>query len=413
VGICHKLYLSDFLYTEKDQRWGCSRTVSGTVNTKIKIIIIFVKKYNIMAEEFKVRAVDFEEKSVAEIEQQLLDDHAEKNGTAEEEVVDTVVVDTPIVEETPQEIEIDDNRVLSYIGKRYNKEITNLDELFEQRSNNEDLDPEVATYLKYKKETGRGIEDFIQLNKDYDSMDQDQLLFEYHKGVDKDLDVDDIKFDLESKFAYDADYDDEKEIKKKQLAKKRELTKAKEYFNGLKEQYKVPLESRESLVPNEEKETYEAYKSYKQAASQADEEQQKKSKYFSDKTNELFSDKFEGFGFNIDENKKVVYKPGDSTDLLKEQSNLENFVSKFLNDEGYLKDAEAFHRSIAVASNPEKFAKFFYEKGMAEAVGNVARESKNIDMTRQATQITPPQGMKVTALDDGRNGRLVIRNIKN
>ena len=366
-----------------------------------------------MAEEFKVRAVDFEEKSVAEIEQQLLNDHAEKNGTAEEEVVDTVVVDTPIVEETPQEIEIDDNRVLSYIGKRYNKEIANLDELFEQRSNNEDLDPEVATYLKYKKETGRGIEDFIQLNKDYDSMDQDQLLFEYHKGVDKDLDVDDIKFDLESKFAYDADYDDEKEIKKKQLAKKRELTKAKEYFNGLKEQYKVPLESRESLVPNEEKETYEAYKSYKQAASQADEEQQKKSKYFSDKTNELFSDKFEGFGFNIDENKKVVYKPGDSTDLLKEQSNLENFVSKFLNDEGYLKDAEAFHRSIAVASNPEKFAKFFYEKGMAEAVGNVARESKNIDMTRQATHITPTQGMKVTALDDGRNGRLVIRNIKN
>ena len=363
-----------------------------------------------MAEEFKVRAVDFEEKSVAEIEQQLLNDHAEKNGTTEEEVVDTVVVDTPIIEETPQEIEIDDNRVLSYIGKRYNKEIANLDELFEQRSNNEDLDPEVATYLKYKKETGRGIEDFIQLNKDYDSMDQDQLLFEYHKGVDKDLDVDDIKFDLESKFAYDADYDDEKEIKKKQLAKKRELTKAKEYFNGLKEQYKVPLESRESLVPNEEKETYEAYKSYKQAASQADEEQQKKSKYFSDKTNELFSDKFEGFGFNIDENKKVVYKPGDSTDLLKEQSNLENFVSKFLNDEGYLKDAEAFHRSIAVASNPEKFAKFFYEKGMAEAVGSVARESKNIDMTRQATQISPPQGMKVTALDDGRNGRLVIKS---
>jgi len=364
-----------------------------------------------MAEEFKVRAVDFEEKSVAEIEQQLLDEHAEKTGTVETEVVDTIAVETPAVVES-QEVEIDDNKVLSYIGKRYNKEISNLDELFEQRSNNEELDPEVSTYLKYKKETGRGIEDFIQLNKDYDSMDQDQLLFEYHKNVDKDLDVDDIKFDLETKFAYDADFDDEKEIKKKQLAKKRELTKAKEYFNGLKEQYKVPLESRESLVPNEEKESYEAFKSYKQAASQAETEQQKKSKYFSDKTSELFSDKFEGFGFNIDENKKVVYKPGDSTDLLKEQSNLENFVAKFLNEDGYLKDAEAFHRSIAVASNPEKFAKFFYEKGMAEAVGNVAKESKNIDMTRQATQISPPQGMKVTALDDGRNGRLVIRNIK-
>lgn len=369
-----------------------------------------------MEGEFKVRAVEFEEKSVAEVEEQLLKEHEEKTGipATEEAPVDKVVVENtpPVVENQvePQEIEIDDNKVLSYIGKRYNKEISNLDELFEQRKSNDDLDPEVATYLKYKQETGRGIEDFIKLNKDYDSMDQDQLLFEYRKNQDRDLDVDDIKFDLENQFGYDADYDDEKEIKKKQLAKKKELSKAKEYFNSLKEQYKVPLESRESFVPQEEKETYEAYKSYKQAASQAEEEQAKKSRYFAEKTNELFSDRFEGFGFNLDENKKLVYKPAESNDLLKEQSNLQNFVSKFLNDEGYLKDAEAFHRSIAVASNPEKFAKFFYEKGMADAVDNVAKESKNIDMTRQAPQVPPAQGLRVTAIDDDRGNRLVIRN---
>ena len=367
-----------------------------------------------MEGEFKVRAVDFEEKSVAEVEQQLLDEHAEKTGTpTDEPTTETIVVDTPIVEDQPietQEIEIDDDRVLSYIGKRYNKEISNLDELFEQRSTNEDLDPEVATYLKYKKETGRGIEDFMKLNKDYDSMDQDQLLFEYRKNRDKDLDVEDIKFDLETEFGYDSDFEDEKDIKKKQLSKKKELAKAKEYFNGLKEQYKVPLESRESFVPNEERETYEAYKSYKQSASQAEDEQARRSKYFAEKTSELFSDKFEGFGFSIDENKKVVYKPAEPTTLLQEQSNLHSFVSKFVNDEGYLKDAESFHRAIAVASNPEKFAKFFYEKGMADAVDNVSKESKNIDMTRQATQITPSPGMKVTALDDGRTGRLVIKS---
>ncbi len=275
------------------------------------------------------------------------------------------------------------------VGKRYNKEISNLDELFQERSNNEELDPEVASYLKYKKDTGRGIEDFIKLNKDFSSMDQDQLLFEYRKSIDKDLEDDDIKFDLDSEFSIDDIYDDEKTTKKKQLAKKKELSKAKEYFNQLKEQYKVPLESRESFVPQEEKETYEAYKSYKQATTQAEEEQAKRSKYFADKTSELFSEKFEGFGFSLDENKKLVYKPSEAPDLLKEQSNLQNFVSKFLNDEGYLKDAESFHRAIAVASNPEKFAKFFYEKGMADAVDNVAKESKNIDMTRQATQVTP------------------------
>jgi len=365
-----------------------------------------------MEGEFKVRAVDFEEKSVAEIEEQLLKEHEENTGisSTEEETVDKVVIeDTPPVVD-PQDIEIDDNKVLSYIGKRYNKEISNLDELFEQRSSNEDLDPEVATYLKYKKETGRGIEDFMKLNKDYDSMDQDQLLFEYRKNQDKDLDIDDIKFDLENQFGYDADYDDEKEIKKKQLAKKKELTKAKDYFNSLKEQYKVPLESRESFVPQEEKESYEAYKSYKQAAAQTDEEQSKRAKYFSEKTSDLFSEKFEGFGFNLEENKKLVYKPSEAPDLLKEQSNLQNFVSRFLNEEGYLKDAETFHRAIAVASNPEKFAKFFYEKGMADAVDGVAKESKNIDMTRQATQVTPAPGFKVTALDDSRGNRLVIRN---
>jgi hypothetical protein len=365
-----------------------------------------------MEGEFKVRAVDFEEKSVAEIEQQLLDNHAEETGQVQDEpTVDKVDISAPtetLVE--PQEIDIDDNKVLSYIGKRYNKEISNLDELFEQRSSNDDLDPEVATYLKYKKETGRGIEDFMRLNKDYDSMDQDQLLFEYRKNQDKELDMDDIKFDLENQFGYDSDYDDEKEIKKKQLAKKKELTKAKEYFNSLKEQYKVPLESRESFVPQEEKENYEAYKSYRQATTQADEEQAKRSKYFADKTSELFSEKFEGFGFSLDDNNKVVYKPAESPDLLKDQSNLQNFVSRFLNDEGYLKDAESFHRAIAVASNPEKFAKFFYEKGMADAVGNVAKESKNIDMTRQATQVTPAPGFKVTAINDDRGNRLVIRN---
>jgi hypothetical protein len=71
-----------------------------------------------------------------------------------------------------------------------------------------------------------------------------------------------------------------------------------------------------------------------------------------------------------------------------------------------------FHRSIAVASNPEKFAKFFYEKGKSEAVEGVARESKNIDMTRNATSITPTQGFQVRSVDAERGNRLVIRKNK-
>jgi hypothetical protein len=95
--------------------------------------------------------------------------------------------------------------------------------------------------------------------------------------------------------------------------------------------------------------------------------------------------------------------------LANDQSDLRSSVSQFLDDNGYLSDAEAFHRSISIAKNPDKFAKFFYEKGMADAVVEVSRESKNIDMTRQATQDTPSEGVQVRVLDQDRGNRLVIK----
>ena len=361
-----------------------------------------------MEEEFKVRAVEFEEKGIAEIEDQLLKEHDEKvNGTPEPN--NTEVVEFPTAVEENVTEDLDDNRVLSYLGKRWNREITSLDELADQRRDNEELPEDVSTFLKYKKETGRGIQDFIQLSKDYDAEEPDSLLFEYYKSQNADLDAEDIKFDIESNFSYDSDYDDEKDIKKKQIAKKKELAKAKKYFNEMKEQYKVPLESRESFVPQDERDAYNAYKKNRESSSLNDEEQQKRSRYFSDKTNELFSDKFEGFGFNISENKKLVYKPAEPKTLLQEQVDLSGFISKFLNNDGYLADAEAFHRAISVASNPEKFAKFFYEQGKSEAIDGVSRESKNIDMTRQTPQNAPSNGMQVRVLDQDRGSRLVIK----
>lgn len=367
-----------------------------------------------MEGEFKVRAVEFEEKSMAEKEAALLEgleDHSGDNDTIKVDLTeDQPPVDT-VIENQPEEVDLDDNKVLSYLGKRWNKEITSLDELVEQRAQAEELPEDVSAFLKYKKDTGRGIEDFMKLNVDYSAMDEDSLLYQYHKEQNPELDADEVKFELESKYSYDEDFDDDKHIKKVKLERKKELTKARDYFNKLKEQYKVPLESRESFVPAEEKEAYESYKQYKQAATSEQEEQQKRSKYFADKTNELFSDKFEGFKFNIDEDKAVTFKPADAKTLLNDQSSLSNFVNKFLNEDGYVKDAELFHRAIAIASNPEKFAKFFYEKGMADTVDTVSKESKNIDMVRQSTQVTKKTegGIQVRAVEPSYGNRLVIK----
>ena len=368
-----------------------------------------------MENKITVKAVEFEEKSRAEIEEKLIKDHENKldgvettNEAPSNDEGKTVTEETVVSEESKSP-SINDEDVLSHIKNRYNKEIGSLDELFEKRNSNEELPEDVAAFLKYKKDTGRDINDFIKLNKDYDSMDQDTLLLDYYKDQNSELDMEDLKFELDSKFGYDQDFDDEKEIKKKQVAKKKELAKARKHFNDLKAQYKVPLESRESIVPKEEKDAYEAYRKQKESDAQYEQEQQKRSNYFSEKTNELFSDKFEGFGFNVDEKNKLVYKPGDIETLKKDQSSVMNFLSKYIDKDGYLKDAESFHKAMSVAMNPDKFAKYFYDKGKTDAVGDVSKQSKNINMTRQAPTPTPKEGPGIRVIDENRSSRLVIK----
>lgn len=173
-----------------------------------------------MESEFKVRAVDFEEKSVAEKEVELLEGLEDHTGDQDTVKIDLTQEQQPVEEQQTQEtdqvqeLDLDDNKVLSYLGKRWNKEITSLDELVQEREQAEELPEDVSAFLKYKRETGRGIEDFMKLNVDYTAMDEDSLLYQYAKEQNPELDADEVKFELESKFSYDEDFDDEKQIKR-------------------------------------------------------------------------------------------------------------------------------------------------------------------------------------------------------
>lgn len=352
--------------------------------------------------EFKVRAVEFEEKSVVEREQELVDKHEQElagEGSSEvtaetpvEVTEETIVQDETSEQAVPVTYEIKEEDVLSHIKNRYNKEINSLDDLFTQREANDDLPEDAAAFLKFKKETGRGIEDFVKLNRDYGKMDDKSLLSEYYAVKNPEFDTEDIAWKIDE-LMYDEDYDDEKTIKSKKLALKQELKKASEFFEKEKEQYRIPLESSRNSAPIVDEE----FESYKQNRQLAEEDAAKKSEYFMAKTDEFFSDSFEGFEFKLDDD-KVVYKPGDAK-TLKEQSDMTKFIKGFLNEDGYVKDVAAFHKAMAIASNPDRFAKFFYDKGKSDAVGSIAEESKNIDMGRPATTITPKQGFSVREID--------------
>ena len=348
--------------------------------------------------EFKVRDLgEVESKSVQEVEKALLEKH-EQQMNQEEAPVEN------------QELSIKDEDVLSHIKDRYGKEINSLDELFAEREVSPELPEDVEAFFKYKKETGRGLNDFMQLNKNYDEMDSDVLLADYYKQTEEGLDEDDINDLIDSKFGYDEDLDEESLVKKQKLAKKRELNKAKKFFKEQQEAYKVPLESSKEPADAKYDEELRSYRDKMKEAESVEAENQKKREWFSKKTDDLFTDEFKGFEFNVND-EKITFKPADAAELKNSQQSPMNFINKYIGEDGLLSDAAGYHRSLSIAMNPDKFAKFFYEQGQAAAVDGMAKRSKNIDMdTRRAPEITKKGGMQVRSVSQDSGRGLKIRS---
>ena len=328
--------------------------------------------------------------------------------TQEEKPVEKVVEEQPPQLETPPELK--EEEVLSYIGKRYGKEINSIDELVSEREESEPLPEDVAAYLKYKKETGRGFNDFAKLQRDYTDLSPDALLREYYSITEEGLDSEDIDLLMED-FVFDEEIHEPTEIKKIKLAKKKEIAKAKRFLKQQQEQYKQPLESRESSATANNDELIE-YRQYLETAKTQEEQANHKRQWFVKKSDEVFNTEFKGFKFKIGED-QVVYTPGSASELKKAQETPLNFVNKFLDSNGYLKDAEGYHRSLAIAMNPEKFAQFFYEQGKSQATDDVMRKTKNVNMSeRSAPEVSVKSGFQVKSVSQPSSRGLRIKSIK-
>jgi len=143
-------------------------------------------------------------------------------------------------------------------GKEVVEEVRNAEELVEENSkpvieeisSEEDIkEPEVVVEEKQKlpegvnklvqfmEETGGNMQDYIRLNADYSNVDDDTLLKEYYKNTKPHLEPDEIDFIMEENFKVEEDYDEEREIRRKKLAKKEEVAKAKTFLDSLKDKY--------------------------------------------------------------------------------------------------------------------------------------------------------------------------------
>jgi len=351
---------------------------------------------------------EVEQKSIQEVESALIE-KKEQIESGKMDSSEAIVADTTEDSDKSQP-ELQEDDILYFIKSKYNKELTSIDQLFQEREEAPAIPEDVSAYLEYKNKTGRGFEDYVKLNRDFDAIDENQLLKEYFLSTEEALDSDDVGFMLEE-FNYDEELDEEIDIKKKRLAKKKAIAKAKNYFNEQKEIYNQPHESMSDGISEEEKKELEEYKQYISSAKNNEEELKKKREWFIKQTDDVFSD-FKGFDFNIGDT-KVVFKPGSAEDLKRMNLDSTNFIKKFMGDDGLIKDAVGYHKALSIAMDPDRFAKHFYDQGASDATDGVTRKIKNIDMTeRGSSQVVQKDGVKIRAVSSDSGRGLKIKSKK-
>ena len=270
------------------------------------------------------------------------------------------------------------------------------------------LPENIESLVKFMEDTGGSIEEYVRLNADYSSVDNNTLLKEYYKSTKGHLDNDEINFLIEDRFSYDEDVDYDRDIRKKKLAMKEEIAKAKKFLNGMKDEYykEVKLGSK---LSSEQQEAINFYNQYNQEQATASEVQQKQYKQFEQSTNNVFDNNFKGFDFKVGD-KKYRYNVKNASDVKNYQSDISNFVREFLDEKDMMKDAKGYHKALYAGRNIDKIVSHFYEQGKADAIKETALKSKNIDMgARTVKPVVEAGGMKFKVLGGDDSSRLKFK----
>ena len=277
-----------------------------------------------------------------------------------------------------------------------------------------DLPENIQKVVNFINETGGSLEDYVKLNVDYNSLDEDQLLKEYYQTSKPHLDGDEVAFLLDENFAFDEDIDDDRDVIKKKIARKEELSKAKTYLDNLKSTYYEEIKGGSRLAP-EQKKAVDFFNRYTKENELATQTAEKQTNAFLDKTGKLFNENFKGFDYSVGD-KKYRFKVKDAETVKNSQSDINNFIKKFLNEDGEMSDAQGYHKSLFTAMNADSVAQHFYEQGKSDAMKESVSNSKNIKMgARGVHENVKPNngGWSIRSVDSGSSdSKLKIKSFK-
>ena len=343
----------------------------------------------------------------SETSEKVLEENVEKTDekpTGESEKVSEEVQDEkPVLEEVTDKVEEQVEELVEETKEA----------IAEAQETGKELPENIQKLVDFMEETGGDINDYVRLNQDYSQFDDMALLREYYKQTKKHLTDDEISFMMEDEFSYDEETDEEREVKKKKIALKEQVASAKAYLDGQKSKYYEEIKAGSRLT-NEQQKAVNFFNRYNKESEENQKVVDRQTKTFKLKTDNIFNQNFKGFDYNVGD-KRYRFNVKNTNEVKETQSDINNFVKKFLNKNNEMEDAAGYHKSLFTAMNADAIAKHFYEQGKADALKSSIAKSKNVDMNpRQAFGEVNTGGMKVKVLsgDTSNDFKFKIKNNK-
>jgi len=371
-----------------------------------------------------VTKVDLRKTEDSNITKVDLSKKPEEVNETKEEVVENNVDDGGVVElvedantsekqeEIQPEAETQESPVVEEITEEVEELVEQVEEaVAEAEATGKELPENIQKLMQFMEDTGGDLQDYVKLNQDYSELDNHTLLKEYYKQTKPHLDNEEIDFMMEDYFSYDEDMDEDRDIKRKKLAMKEQVAQARQHLDGAKSKYYEDIKYGSKLTGEQQK-AVDFFNRYNKESKEQQEVAEKQHKTFLNKTDKLFNKEFKGFEYNIGE-KRFRFNVKDSDTVKNTQSDINNFVGKFLNKNNEMEDAKGYHKSMYTAMNADKIANHFYEQGKADALKNSVAKSKNINMDprQQHSGVVEAGGIKVRVLgEDSNDFKFKIKN---
>ena len=352
----------------------------------------------------------FQEDGTYKVDLTKLNDQQEEKVVDEkvEEPVEEVVEEPTQQEETPVLQEVTEEEEQPEVTEEVVEEV---EEKIEDKTPEVELPENVQELVKFMNETGGTLEDYVRLNADYSTVDDEALLREYYRSTKPHLSSEEVNFMLEDNFSFDEETDEPRDVKRKKLAYKEAVAQAKNHLENMKAQYYKDVKLGSKLAPEQQK-AIEFFNRYNKEQAEVNELTAKQTQHFNKQTDQVFNENFKGFDFQVGD-KKYRYNVKDVQETKAAQSDVLKVFDKYISEDNLLKDAKGYHKSLFAARNADALANHFYEQGKADAIKNMTSEAKNIKMDRKtADGMVDTGGVKVRVIS-GDNSSIASKRLKN